>query len=62
MEQLITIQQTKNLRISIVLFLGHSFFEILSVCVILQVDGQTEYSRCQGYALHLAGPARCGVL
>ena len=26
------------------------------------VDSQTEYSRWQGYALHLVGPARCGVL
>ena len=26
------------------------------------VDGQTEYLRCQGYALHLVRPARCGVL
>ena len=25
------------------------------------VEGQTEYSRCQGYALHSVGPARCGV-
>ena len=28
----------------------------------LHVDGQPEYSRCQGYALHLVGPARCSVL
>ena len=28
----------------------------------LHVDGRTEYSRFQGYALHLVGPARCGVL
>ena len=28
----------------------------------LHVDGQIEYSRCQGYALHLVWPARCGVL
>ena len=26
------------------------------------VDGQIEYSRCQGYILHLVGLARCGVL
>ena len=26
------------------------------------VDGQAEYSRCQGYALYLVGPPRCGVL
>ena len=26
------------------------------------VDGRTEYSRCQDYALHLVEPARCGVL
>ena len=29
---------------------------------VLHVDGQTEYSRCEGYALHLVGPAQCGVL
>ena len=28
----------------------------------LHVDGQTEYSQCQGYTLNLVGPARCGVL
>ena len=28
----------------------------------LHVDGQTKYSRCQGYALHLVGSPRCGVL
>ena len=28
----------------------------------LHVDGQTEYSRCQGYVLYLVGPVRCGVL
>ena len=28
----------------------------------LYVDGQIEYSRCQGYALHLVEPARCCVL
>ena len=27
----------------------------------LHVDGQIEYSRYQGYALHLVGLARCGV-
>ena len=26
------------------------------------VDGQAEYSRCQGYALHLVGPARSGIM
>ena len=30
--------------------------------VCLHVDFQTEYSRCQGYALHVLGPARSGVL
>ena len=25
-------------------------------------DGQTEYSRCQGYALQLVGPDWCGVV
>ena len=29
---------------------------------IMTGDGQTEYLRCQGYALHLVGPAQCGVL
>ena len=28
----------------------------------LHVDGQTEYSRCQGYVLYLVGPVGCGVL
>ena len=28
----------------------------------LHVDGQTEYSWCQGHFLHLSGQARCGVL
>ena len=30
--------------------------------ICFHVDGETEYSRCQGYALHLVGPARCGVI
>ena len=28
----------------------------------LHVNSQTKYSRCQGYVLHLVGPARFGVL
>ena len=28
----------------------------------LYVNGQTEYSQSQGYALHMVGPARCGIL
>ena len=28
----------------------------------LHIDGQTKYSLCQGYALYLVRPARCGVL
>ena len=33
-----------------------------NVRTCFQVAGQTGYSRCQGYVLHLVGPTRCGVL
>ena len=37
----------------------HKIMKNSRIC--LHVDGQTEYSRCQGYVLHLMRPARLGV-